>query len=101
TLIRRPEQSFNAGLSYRSGSRVSASAQLFAVGKRADRDFHFPATPVMLEAYNRVDVGAEYALRTTNSERTALTLSVENLTNMHYQNAFNFLAPRRTVYLGL
>ena len=102
SLIRRPEHKWNAELSYRGASRLSAAARFLAVGQRTDRDFRpFPATPVVLPAYQRVDVGAEYALYLRQAMRSALTLRVENLENTGYQNVFNFLAPRRTISLGL
>jgi outer membrane receptor protein involved in Fe transport len=72
------------------------------VGKRTDRDFRpFPSTPVTLEGYERFDAGAEYALPYMGASRTALTLRVENLTDVTYENVFNFLSPRRTIVVGV
>ena len=102
SLIRRPEHKWNAELSYRGASRLSAAARFLAVGQRTDRDFRpFPATPVTLPAYQRIDLGGEYALQVTPAMRSAVTFRVENLQNTGYQNVFNFLAPRRTISLGL
>jgi vitamin B12 transporter len=102
SLIRRPEHKWNAELSYRGASRFSAAARFLAVGQRTDRDFRpFPATPVTLPAYQRIDLGGEYALYVTPSVRSAVTFRVENLQNTGYQNVFNFLAPRRTISLGV
>ena len=102
SLIRRPEHKWNAELSYGGASRLSAAARFLAVGQRTDRDFRpFPATPVTLPAYQRIDLGAEYALYLRREVRSAVTLRVENLQNTGYQNVFNFLAPRRTISLGL
>ena len=102
TLIRRPQNKSSAELAYRGRSRLSGAMRVLAVGKRADRDFRsFPATPVTLPAYERVDFGADYALRESGSSRSSLALRVENLTNASYQNVFNFLAPRRTVSIGI
>lgn len=101
SLIRRPEHTWNAQLSYH-GRRLSGAARLLAVGRRTDRDFRpFPAVPVTLDAYRRVDIGGEYALHVTTAIRSALTLHVENLTNAGYQSVFNFLAPRRSVMMGI
>jgi outer membrane cobalamin receptor len=72
------------------------------VGERADRDFRpFPATPVRLPAYQRIDVGGEYRVREAAKSKSAITVRIENLQNTRYQNVFNFLAPRRTVSLGV
>ena len=101
SLIRRPETKWNAELLYAGTGRISASARLTVVGDRADRDFHFPTTPVTLPGYERVDVAGQYALQPTRGVRSAITLRVENLTNEGYQNVFNFLAPRRTIWVGL
>jgi vitamin B12 transporter len=102
SLIRRPERNVTAELSYRGSGPLSAAARILAVGERTDRDFRpFPATPVTLPAYQRIDLGAEYALSWIASTRPALTLRVENLTDEVYQNVFNFLAPRRTIAVGV
>ena len=100
SLIRRPERTINLGLSYHAGP-IAANTLVAMVGKRADRDFHFPATPVTLKAYNRIDAGVEYRLPPVRNAQSAVTLSGENLANVHYQNVFNFLAPRRTLTLGV
>lgn len=103
SLIRRPEQKWTTDLSYRGPGRLSAAARLLVVGERPDRDFRpFPATPVTLAAYHRVDVSAAYVLgATTAAPRNTLALRVENLENTHYENVFNFLAPRRTISVGI
>jgi outer membrane cobalamin receptor len=100
-LIRRPERKVTADVAYRGPGPLSASARLLAVGVREDRDFRsFPGTPVMLGSYERVDIGAEYALPLEQSQ-SALMLRVENLGDRKYQNVFNFLAPRRTISVGV
>jgi vitamin B12 transporter len=99
-LIRRPSTKWSGDLFYRNGGPLAASLRVIAVGTRADRDFHFPATPVTLPPYERVDFGAEYAIRAKGVNPAWLTLRVENVLDEEYQNVFNFLAPRRTVSLG-
>ena len=72
------------------------------MGARADKDFTgFPTTPVTLRAYERLDLTAQYRIKDAGSRRTALMARVENATNAGYQNVFNFLAPRRTISLGV
>ncbi|HET9453273.1 MAG TPA: TonB-dependent receptor [Gemmatimonadaceae bacterium] len=100
-LIRRPERNAHGEIEYRTRP-FTVSARLLAVGVRTDRDFTgFPATPVTLPSYERVDLSAEYAIHDTGRRRTVLTARVENATNAGYQNVYNFLAPRRTVSLGV
>jgi vitamin B12 transporter len=101
SLIRRPGQKWTAELTYRGSGPLSAAVRVLAVGDRPDRDFHFPATPVTLPAYQRVDIGGQYVLRARSATRTSVTLRVENLLDEEYQNIFNFLAPRRTTSIGV
>jgi len=101
TLIRRPEHKTNLDLSYRGRGRLTGSVRWLWTGERTDRDFRpFPATPVVLPAYQRIDVGADYTLVRSAIGRSSLTLRIENLQNTGYQSVFNFLAPRRTISLG-
>jgi vitamin B12 transporter len=100
-LIRRPATKWNAELLYAGTGRFSGSARVTGVGERDDRHFGLTTTPVTLRAYDRVDVSGQYVLPPTAGARSAITLRVENLTNEGYQNVFNFLAPRRTVWLGV
>jgi vitamin B12 transporter len=100
-LVRRPKEKVAAELAYRKEGLPSVSLRVQSVGTRKDRDFRVvPSVPVELDAYTRYDLGAEYTLPATSLARTTLTLRVENLGNVGYQNVFNFLAPRRTIVLG-
>ena len=102
SLIRRPDRKIAGELSYRAEKLPTLSLRVQAVGKRDDRDFgNYPSTPVVLDAYTRVDLGADYGLPRIGSVPTRLTLRVENLTDVEYQNVFNFLAPRRTIVGGV
>jgi vitamin B12 transporter len=102
SLIRRPERTVNAELTWRGDGPVTLSGRVLAVGIRHDRDFTtFPSTPVILPSYERVDLSARYALRVAGTQGTAVTIRIENATNAGYQNVYNFLTPRRTVSVGL
>lgn len=102
SLIRRPAEKYSAELAYRGAGALSASARFITVGSRPDRDFtSFPASPVTLPAFQRIDVGGEYRLEAREATSSALTFRVENATNASYQNVYNFLAPRRTVTVGM
>ena len=101
-LVRRPERTITGELSYRGSGPLSASLRARHIGERHDKDFRpFPFTAVVLPAYTRLDVGAEYGIPAPRLRRAAFTLKVENLTDETYENVFNFLAPRRTVALGV
>ena len=98
SLIRRPERNVNAELSWRGAGPLTASVRLLAVGIREDKNFQtFPAAPVILPSYERVDLSAQYTLP---RRQTTLLLRAENLGNVHYENVFNFRAPRRTITIG-
>jgi outer membrane cobalamin receptor len=98
SLIRRPERNVNAELSWRGSGPLTASVRLLAVGIREDKNFQiFPAQPVVLPSYERVDVSAQYAVP---KARTTLLLRVENLGNGHYESVYNFRAARRMSSVG-
>jgi vitamin B12 transporter len=101
-LIRRPTTSWNAGAAYTSAAG-SLDLRLVHVGDRTDRDFRpYPATPVVVRAYTRTDLGAVLPLRQFSRALPVaeLTLRVENVFDTHYQSIFNFLTPGRTVLAG-
>ena len=100
-LIRRPDRTITADLSYRGQGPLSATARLLAVGIRHDRDYTtFPAAAVVLPSYERLDLGAGYRLDAGPREYV-LSLRVENATDERYQHVYNFRTPRRTVVLGV
>ena len=99
SLIRRPERNVTAEVSWRGAGPLTASARLLAVGIREDKNFQtFPAEPVILPSYERLDLSAQYALPRA---RTALLFRAENVGNVHYENVYNFRAPRRTITVGV
>jgi vitamin B12 transporter len=101
-LVRRPEHKWTGQLFYQGAGPLTASVRLMLVGQRPDRDFRsFPFTPVIVPGYQRTDVSARYAIDGGPLRRTALTLRIENLTDSRYQEVFNFLAPRRTIAVGI
>ncbi|MGH7710193.1 MAG: TonB-dependent receptor domain-containing protein, partial [Gemmatimonadaceae bacterium] len=100
-LLRRPSVTAALVASTNLTPRLSADARVLHVGSRDDRDFSgFPAEPVILESYRRVDGGVSYRL---TSAAPALTLFVhaENLLDSEYQEIMNFRAPGRSITLGL
>ena len=99
-LVRRPATKGTAEVAYVGERQLSGSLRLIVVGEREDREFGATTTPVTLRGYERIDVAGQYAFDPRGGVRPALTLRVENLTNEGYQNVYNFLAPRRTVWIG-
>ncbi len=101
-LIRRPTTSWNSGVAYH-GAAGGLDVRMMHVGARSDRDFRpYPATPVVVPAYTRTDIGGSLALGAFIRDATGvdLTLRVENLFDVKYQSVFNFLTPRRMVLIG-
>jgi vitamin B12 transporter len=97
-LIRRPAHTAGIGLTYSAGGVILAGSAQY-VGKRADLDFNnFPAERVRLEPYTRVDVAAELPMPGSDFRGT---LKVENALNDAYEEAHNFPARGRVVFLGV
>ncbi len=103
-LLRRPSVTGALTASSRLSSRLSVDGRLLLVGSRDDRDFSgFPAKPVILESYRRLDGGLAYHLINETLRGPSLTLYVraENLFDTKYQEIMNFAAPGRTISLGI
>jgi vitamin B12 transporter len=101
-LVRRPATKWSGDLSYRGSGRLSAAFRVTSVGARGDRDFHtFPSTPVTLKAYKRMDLSGEYRLGRLGRAETSVTARVDNLLDETYESVFNYLAPRRTIGVGV
>ena len=103
-LLRRPSVTGAVTASSRLTSRFTIDGRMLFVGSRDDRDFSgFPAKPVILESYRRVDAGLGYRLTNETLRGPSLTLYVraENLFDTKYQEIMNFEAPRRTLAVGI
>jgi vitamin B12 transporter len=99
-LLRRP--SVTATLTGRSDitSQLSADARLLHVGSRDDRDFStFPAAPLQLESYRRLDLGLSYRLSGSEPSFTVF-VRAENVLDSDYQEIANFASPGRTIIIG-
>jgi outer membrane cobalamin receptor len=71
------------------------------VGHRADIDYTaYPFDRVRLPAYSTVNLSAEGDVVGTPDRTATLTLRVENLLDASYQEAANFPARGRTVWIG-
>jgi vitamin B12 transporter len=103
-LLRRPSVTGAFTASSRLTSRLAVDGRVLFVGSRDDRDFSgFPATPVILAAYRRVDAGLGYRLTNETLRGPSLTLYVrgENVFDAKYQEIMNFRSPGRTLSLGV
>lgn len=102
-LLRRPSRSASLTLLADPLPRLSVASTVIGVGDRDDRDFSgFPATPVVLPAYVRVDVSAQIRL-VDGSRRPAVSalLRADNLFGRRYQEVAGFAVPGRLVIVGM
>jgi outer membrane cobalamin receptor len=76
---------------------------LTRTGKRDDRDFAtFPATPVVLPAWTRLDVGMTRPLvRDVNGARLDIALRLENVFGAGYEEIANYPAPGRSLTIAV
>lgn len=100
-LLRRPRvsASVTVGKRFRRLGTVQLVTQ--HVGQRADQDFsRFPSQRVVLPAFRRYDVSWDLPLHRRDGA-PALTLRVENATDVRFQHIFGFAQPGRVVMLGV
>jgi vitamin B12 transporter len=99
-LLRRPARSASLTAGYRAQHTIAVTAS--HTGERTDRDFSaFPARPVILAEYTRIDVAGSLALPAVGKSRPNVTIRVENVTDVDYQNVFGFRTPGRFLLAGL
>ncbi len=103
-LLRRAPRLYAVGLNVSRIARTQLQLSLAHVGSRDDRDFSsFPARPVVLKAYDRIDTGGEYRLSNSNSfwRSAALTWRLENALGARYDEIHGFRAPGRVALVGV
>lgn len=102
-LLRRPSQLYSVALARPVGARGTVHLTVLRMGSRDDRDFSsFPARPVVLDPFTRVDGGAVLPLPgPLDRADAALLLRVENLLGTAYRQVVGFDAPGRTVTAGV
>jgi len=98
--IRGVMATFDAGYRASSASRLGVAVRF--IGERDDRDFDNQER-VTLGSYTLLDLSGEFALGDLSGRLGPLTLTarMENALDREYSPAFGFLAPGRTVLLGL
>jgi vitamin B12 transporter len=102
-LIRRPAHAARLDLEWAPSVRGSGVVSVTYVGHRDDQDFaSFPAPRVRLPAYTRVDVALRGELwRGGQLPGVSLAAHVQNAFNARYEDVLHFVAPRRTLLVGV
>lgn len=72
------------------------------IGERSDRDYAvYPAAPVVLQGYTKLDVSTTIPLEGTIEAPVSLILRVNNALDARYQDVLHFDSPRRTLFAGV
>lgn len=103
-LLRRPPRTITLGVSAAPASRVQVTMSALRTSERDDRDFaSFPATPVRLPPYTRIDASVQWHVVSSavRGETLTLLLRADNLNDASYEEVTGFPAPGRTVVIGV
>jgi vitamin B12 transporter len=102
-LLRRPSIMAASTLAIDLPGSATADLSLTYTGRRDDRDFStFPATPVVLPSWTRVDIGVTRSLALDwTGARLALMLRLENVLGAGYEEIVNYPAPGRSLTIGV
>ena len=99
-LLRRPSATASANVGLDWPSYGTADLAVTWTGRRDDRDFStFPATPVELPAWTRVDVSVTRPFEL--GARFELRVRVENLLGASYEEIARFQAAGRSLTIGV
>ena len=99
-LLRRPSTAASAMMGLDLPSRATADIAVTYTGRRDDRDFStFPAAPVELPAWTRVDIG--FTRPFEMGARLDLRVRVENLLGAGYEEIANYPAAGRSLTIGV
>ncbi|MEO8576881.1 MAG: TonB-dependent receptor [Gemmatimonadales bacterium] len=102
-LLRRPQHSGNAAVTWSKVGTGSLSAIASYVGERPDLDFNqFPSPTVTLPAYIKLDFAVSKDIIRDEKGKGAISLTfrVENALDKKYEDVLHFPAPRRTFLFG-
>ena len=101
-LIRRPPNTMSVAAAHMFGRGGALQVVAERIGERDDRDFAvYPAAPITLPAYTKIDVSAVVPLRSSGRGLVALVGRVDNLFDAKYQEIARFGAPGRQSFLGI
>jgi vitamin B12 transporter len=99
-LLRRPSTSASATMGLDLPSRTTTDVAVTYTGRRDDRDFStFPATPVELPSWTRVDVGFSQPFEM--GARFELRVRIENLLGASYEEVAAYPAAGRSLTIGV
>jgi vitamin B12 transporter len=99
-LLRRPSTSASATMGLDLPSRTTTDVVITYIGRRDDRDFStFPATPVELPSWTRVDVGFSQPFEM--GARFELRVRIENLLGASYEEVAAYPAAGRSLTIGV
>ncbi|MCW2317680.1 vitamin B12 transporter [Rhodoblastus acidophilus] len=99
-IARRPHNKGSAALIYTGVPRLELEGRVTVVGANPDTNFNnatYVTTPVVLPAYARIDVYANYKL----DHGLSVFGRIENLTDARYQEIANYGGLGRSVYGGV
>ncbi len=102
-LLRRPNHSGNAAVTWARNGSGTFSVMASYVGKRPDLDFvQFPSPTVTLPSYTKLDIAASKDIVRDSAGKGAISLTarVDNALGRKYEDVLHFRAPRRTLLLG-
>ena len=87
-------------VTYDLPSRATATVAVVYTGSRDDRDFStFPATPVVLPSYTRVDAGFTKSFEL--GAQLDLVMRLENVLGARYEEIANYPAAGRSLTIGV
>jgi vitamin B12 transporter len=102
-LLRRPTVVSTATADFDLPGATTVDIVATRTGKRDDRDFAtFPATPVVLPAWTRVDIAITRPIsREVSGARLDVALRLENALGAGYEEIANYPAPGRSLTIAV
>ncbi|MDB5644052.1 MAG: TonB-dependent receptor [Hyphomicrobiales bacterium] len=98
-LLRRPRHALRASIVLTPTRELTIEPIVRFIGARADKiyDVNFNEVRVSLKPYTRFDLVADYKL----NSNVSVFARGENLTNVKYENVYNYGTAGRSVYAGV
>jgi vitamin B12 transporter len=101
-LLRRPGVMSTVSLQYDVTGNTTGGLFLMWTGERDDRDFAtFPATPLVLPAWTRLDVAVTQRLGRWTGGQFEVMARVENVLGADFEEIVNYPAAGRSLTIGL
>jgi vitamin B12 transporter len=99
-LLRRPRNRTSLTLTYIGIPRLEVDGRITFVSRAIDKDFNsatYPTPVVALDSYLKLDAIANYKI----DQNKSAFLRAENLTNVRYEELYNYGTAGRSFYAGL